>query len=92
MTRLFLTVVLTTTALGQGVAAQANCAGLSKAQCRFVTIVGTCSFGDGHLVQDGRVTINGKLVGEVNSVGEIVDESGKIVTELTAIYQKTCRE
>ena len=72
--------------------AQANCAGLTKAQCRFVNIVGTCSFGNGYFVQDGRVTINGKLVGEINSDGDIVDESGKVVTELNVIYQNTCKK
>lgn len=78
--------------LPQSVLSQANCAGLTKAQCRFVNIVGTCSFGNGYFVQEGRVTINGKLIGQIDDKGDIVDETGKVVTELNVIYQNTCKK
>jgi len=72
--------------------AQANCDGLTKAQCRFVTIVRTCAFGNGYYIEKGQVTINGRIVGELNDVGEIVDESGRILTELSEIYKNHCRD
>ena len=68
-----------------------NCRGLSKAQCRMVTLVGTCALGGtGYIVEEGRVTINGKLVGHVNDEGEVVNEDGKEITELTKIYKNSC--
>lgn len=68
-----------------------NCVGLSKAQCRMVTIVGTCALGGtGMVVEEGRVTINGKQVGRINDQGEIVDEDGKVMTELTKLYTQSC--
>ncbi len=72
--------------------AQASCNGLSPAQCRMVAIVSTCHLGGtGHIVEEGRVTINGRLVGYVNNLGNIVDENGEMITELTKVYIQTCR-
>lgn len=82
--------LLTSVTTGQ---AQVNCQGLSEAQCRMVTIVGTCALGgSGYVVEEGRVTINGKVVGRVNATGKVVDENGRVITELTKAYTKSCKQ
>lgn len=69
-----------------------KCEGLSPAQCRFVTIVDTCALGGtGHTVENGRVTINGRVVGHVNAAGKVVDNGGRVITELTKSYENNCR-
>lgn len=70
---------------------QVTCDGLSAAQCRLAKIVGTCKAGGKrYVVEEGRVTLNGKLIGTVNDLGDVVDESGEMVTTIKWIMENRC--
>ena len=67
-----------------------GCEGLTSAQCRMLKIVGTCHLGGtGYIVEEGRLMLNGKLVGYIQG-GKVVREDGKDTTELTKIWKNSC--
>ncbi len=69
-----------------------KCEGLTQAQCTFVGIVDSCELGGtGHKIENGRVTINGSVIGHVNAAGKVVDNGGRVITELTKSYENNCR-
>ena len=65
--------------------------GLTKAQCRILKLVGSCALeGKAYIVEEGRMTVNGRLIGTVKD-GEVIDEDGKELTEYTKLIQNECK-
>ena len=65
--------------------------GLTNAQCRILKLVGSCALkGKAYIIEEGRMTVNGKLIGTVKD-GQVLDEEGKELTEYSKLIQNECK-